>query len=66
MTEEEANKFYYDMPWIVRPSDHKDINLIVWERVYQAFKERLMLECSLVPRWTVEEFEAWKEKMVVK
>lgn len=36
------------------------------EALYQEIKRRLMLECSVVEKWTVEEFEAWKEKMVGK
>lgn len=37
-----------------------------WEEMYQTFKARLMHECTVAPRMTEEEYEAWKKAMVVK
>lgn len=36
------------------------------EELYQAFKTRLMNECSIIERMTHEEYEEWKNQMVVK
>jgi hypothetical protein len=39
---------------------------VTFKTLYQAFKSRLMNECSLVPRMTPEEYEEWASKMVIK
>ena len=36
------------------------------EEMYQAFKARLMQECSVIERMTTEEYDEWSKNMVVQ
>lgn len=66
MTDKEANEFwkrnaerFFDIYYY-----SSECGLRI-EDVYQAFKHRLMAECSVIPRWTDEEAEEWKKKMTL-
>lgn len=60
MTKEDIDRWFAINTWIDAP-----FVIINTEDMFQAFKHRLMHECSLVERMTPEEFEEWKKAMVV-